>query len=60
MANTEIVVKPAVGASGKGTCKLNTSKGFQSNIEALVGKTDIIIQVMFAPSCLNAALRQHF
>ena len=60
VANAEIVVKPAVGASGKGTCKINTSKGFQSNIEALVGKTDIIIQVISPRSCLDSALKQHF
>ena len=48
--NTEIVAKPAVGASGRGTCKLNTTTGcLESTIEALGVDTDVIIQVECLP-----------
>ena len=44
-AATEIVAKPAVGASGKGTCKLDITSAYQANIEDLVGQTDVLLQV---------------
>ena len=44
-ATSEIVAKPAVGASGVGTCKLNLTAGWQSAIEALSGDGDVLIQV---------------
>ena len=46
-ATSEIVAKPAVGASGKGTCKLNKTGSWESTIEALLVDSDVIIQVEF-------------
>lgn len=51
-ATSEIVAKPAVGASGVGTCKLNLTAGWQSAIEALSGDGDVLIQE-FIPEILN-------